>query len=46
MAMMFIQYPGETTTVSKAIVANKQKIWLPWLIMVAIAIWVLVSVFG
>ncbi len=41
-----VQFPKEFITLSKAVVENKVRVWLSWMIIVALSIWVLLSVFG
>jgi ABC-type transport system involved in multi-copper enzyme maturation permease subunit len=44
--LVIVQFPKEFLNLAKAIVENKGKVWLSGIIIVALAIWVLVDVFG
>ena len=41
-----VQFPKEFMNMAKAVLENKGRIWLSWIIFVALAIWILVDVFG
>lgn len=42
---ILIQYPKELLKFSEEVLKDKQKAWLPWLFFVALALWVLYTVF-
>jgi len=44
-ALVLIQYPKELLSFSKKALKNRRKAWLPWLIFIFLALWVLYMLF-
>ncbi len=44
-ALALVQYPKQLDRVYKVILRNQKQMWLPWLVFIALAVWVLIAVF-